>query len=57
MRKTFFSVWVVRRWHKLSRVVGAETQEVFKAKLNGAWRNLVEWVSLPVVGGVELNDL
>ena len=51
-RKKLFIVSVVRCWNRLpSEAVGALTLEVFKARLDGAFNNLV-WreVSLPIVG-------
>ena len=59
IRKKFFTVRVVRHWHRLPReVVEAPSLEVFKARLDGALGNLVQWrVSLPMVGGLELDDL
>ena len=43
---------VVRQWHRLPREVGAPSLEVFKARLDGALRNLV-WCKapLPTAGG------
>ncbi|KFU84157.1 hypothetical protein M959_01768, partial [Chaetura pelagica] len=42
IRKKFFSVRVVRHWHRLPReVVDAPSLEVFKARLDGALSNLV----------------
>ncbi|KFQ31853.1 hypothetical protein N332_01182, partial [Mesitornis unicolor] len=41
-RKKFFTVRVVRHWHRLPReVVDAPTLEVFKARLDRALGNLV----------------
>ncbi|KFM02341.1 hypothetical protein AS27_03122, partial [Aptenodytes forsteri] len=41
-RKKFFTMRVVRHWHKLPReVVDAPSLETFKARLDGALRNLV----------------
>ena len=41
-RKKFFTVRVVRHWNRLPRgVVDAPSLEVFKARLDGAWSNLV----------------
>ncbi|PKU49003.1 hypothetical protein llap_656 [Limosa lapponica baueri] len=59
MRKKFFPVRVVRRWNRLPRgAVDAPSLEVFEARLDGALSNLVWWdVSLPMAGGLELNDL
>ena len=46
-------------WHRLPReVVDVPSLAVFKARLDGALSNLVWWkVSLPMTGGVELDDL
>ncbi|KFQ31713.1 hypothetical protein N332_04493, partial [Mesitornis unicolor] len=42
IRKKFFTVRVVRHWHRLPReVVDAPFLEVFKAKLDEALSNLV----------------
>ena len=42
VRQTFFTVRVVRHWHRLPRVVvDAPSLAVFKARLDGAWSNLV----------------
>ncbi|GAB0180132.1 hypothetical protein GRJ2_000478500 [Grus japonensis] len=59
IRKKFFSVRVVRHWHRLPReAVDAPSLEVFKARLDGALCNLVWWkVSLPMAGDLELDDL
>ena len=48
-----FTVRVARRWHRLPRAaVDAPSLAVSKARLDGAWSNLVWWrVSLPVAGG------
>ena len=49
IRGNFFTMRVVRCWHKLPRVVvDALSLEVFKARLDG--------VSLPVAGRLELRD-
>ena len=44
---------VVRHWHSLPReTVDAPSLEVFKARLDGVWSNLVWWeVSLPMAEG------
>jgi len=43
MRKNFFTVWVVKHWHRLPReVVEAPSLETFKARLNGALSNLIQ---------------
>ncbi|GAB0190969.1 hypothetical protein GRJ2_001562200 [Grus japonensis] len=59
IKKKFFTVRVVRHWHRLPReVVEAPSLEVFKAKLDGALGNLVWWrVSLPMAGELELDGL
>ena len=42
MRKKFFTMRVVRHWHRLPReAVNAPSLEVFKARLDGALGNLV----------------
>ncbi|KFQ38913.1 hypothetical protein N332_14195, partial [Mesitornis unicolor] len=42
IRKKFFTVQVVRHWHRLPReVVDAPSLEVFKARLDRALGNLV----------------
>ena len=50
---------VVRHWHRLLReAVAAPSLEGFKAKLDGALSNLVQWkVSLTTAGGMELDNL
>ena len=41
-RKKFFTVRVVRHWHRLPReAVAAPSLEVLRARLNGALSNLV----------------
>jgi len=57
--KKFFTLMVVRLWNRLAReVVDAPSLEVFKAMLDGALSNLVQWkVSLPKAGGLGLGDL
>ena len=59
VRKKLFIVRVVRHWNRLPReVVDAPSLEVFKARLDEALSNLIEWkVSLPMAGGLELDDL
>ncbi|PKU48009.1 hypothetical protein llap_1718 [Limosa lapponica baueri] len=58
-KKKVFTVRVVRHWNRLpSEAVDAPLLEVFKARLNGALSNLVQWeVSLPIAGGLEQDDL
>ncbi|PKU46592.1 hypothetical protein llap_3083 [Limosa lapponica baueri] len=58
-RKKFFTVRVVRNWHKLPRkAVDAPSLEVFKTRLDGDLSNPLYWeVSLPMAGGLELNGL
>jgi len=42
LRKKFFTLRVVRPWHRLPReAVDASSLAVFNAKLNGAWSNLI----------------
>ncbi|KFQ00706.1 hypothetical protein N329_05713, partial [Haliaeetus albicilla] len=42
IREKFFTVRVVRHWHRLPReAVDAPSLEVFKARLDGALSNLV----------------
>ncbi|KFR10774.1 hypothetical protein N306_15075, partial [Opisthocomus hoazin] len=42
IRKKFFTVRVVKHWHRLPReAVAAPSLEVFKARLDGALSNLV----------------
>jgi len=42
IRKRFFTLRVVRPWHRLPReAVAAPSLEVFKARLDGALSNLV----------------
>ena len=59
IRKNFFTVRVVRHWHRLPReAVAAPSLEAFKARLDGALSNLVWWkVSLPTAVEVEPDDL
>ena len=53
------SVRMVRHWNRSPReVVDAPSLEAFKARLDGAVSNLVQWeLSLPIEGGLELDDL
>jgi len=59
IRKTFFTMRVVRHWSRLPReAVDTPSLAVFKARLDGALSNLVWWkVSLPMAGVLELDDL
>ncbi|KFQ48056.1 hypothetical protein N333_12191, partial [Nestor notabilis] len=42
VRKKFFTMRVLRRWHRLPReAVAAPSLAVFKASLDGAWSNLL----------------
>ncbi|KFM05404.1 hypothetical protein AS27_15841, partial [Aptenodytes forsteri] len=42
IRKKFFTLRVVRHWHRLPReVVDAPSLETFKARLDGALSNLI----------------
>jgi len=52
-------VRVVRHWHRLPReAAAAPSLEVFKARFDRAWSNLVWWkVFLPMTEGLELDDL
>ena len=58
-RKKFFTMRVVRHWHRLPReVVAAPSLAVFKARLDGALRNLVWWkMSQLMAGELEPDDL
>jgi len=54
IRKKFFTMRVVKHWHRFSReAVAAPSLEAFTARLDGALSNLVWWkVSLIMAGGV-----
>jgi len=58
-RKKFFTVRVVKHWHRFPReAVAAPSLEVFKARLDGSLSNLVWWkVSLLMAGGLEPDGL
>jgi len=59
IRKKFFTLRMVRPWHRLPReAVAAPSLAVFKARLDMALSNLVWWKgSLPRAGGLEKGDL
>lgn len=45
-------------WVKRTEIVDVLSLEVFKARLDGALSNQVQWkVSLPIEGGLELDNL
>lgn len=45
-------VKVVRHWHRLSiEALGPPSLEVFKDRLDGVWRNTIEWKMSPTAGG------
>jgi len=49
IRKKFFTMRVVRHWHRLPReVVNAPSLETFKARLDGALSNVV-WVKMSLL--------
>jgi len=54
MMKKFFTMWVVKHWHKLPRnVVNAPPLETFQARLDGALSNLIQLkMSLLTAGGL-----
>jgi len=54
IKKKFFPMKVVRHWNRLPRaVVAASSLEVFKARLDGALNNLIQWkVSVSMAGTV-----
>jgi len=58
-RRKFFTVRVVRHWNRLLReTVDVPYLEVFKARLDGALSNLVQWqMSLLMAGGMEPDGL
>jgi len=59
IREKFFTVRVVKHWHRLPReVMEAPSLEMFKARLDGALSNLI-WLkmSLLTAGVVGLDDL
>ena len=50
IRKKFFTAKVVRHWNRLLRgTVDSPTLEALKARLDGAFSNLIKWeVSVPI---------
>jgi len=58
-RKKLFTIRVVRHWHRLPReAVAAPSLGGFKARLDGAFSNLVLWkLFLLMTGGFKLDDL
>ena len=59
IRKKYFTVRLARHWNRLPRkVVDAPSLEALKTSPDGVLCNLV-WrqVSLPIAGGLELDDL
>jgi len=55
IRKMFFTMRVVKHWHRLPReVVDAPSLETFKARLDGALSNLI-WLKmlLLIAGGLD----
>ena len=59
LRKKFFTMRMVRQWHKLPReAVDAPSLDTFKARLDGALGSLISCVaSLLMEGELELGDL
>ena len=59
IRKRFFTVRVVKHWHRFPReAVAAPSLAVFKASLDGALSNLVWWkMPLLMAGRLEPDDL
>ncbi|KAK4822461.1 hypothetical protein QYF61_015467 [Mycteria americana] len=55
LRKTFFTMRVVKHWHRLPREVGdAPSLETFKVRLDGALSDLIKLkMSLLIAGGVD----
>jgi len=58
-RKKFFTMRVVRHWHRLPReAVDVPSLAVFEPRLDRALSSLVWWmVFVPMAGGLELDDL
>ncbi|KAK4815282.1 hypothetical protein QYF61_024041 [Mycteria americana] len=58
LRKRFFTMRVVRHWHRLPREVGdAPSPETFRVRLDGALSNLIELKMSLLLQGVGLGDL
>jgi len=59
IRKKFFTMRVVKHWNRVPKeAVNAPSLAVFKARLDGVLRNLVNWkMSLFMAGGLEPDDL
>jgi len=59
IKKKLFTVRVVKHWKRFPReAVAAPSLEVFKARLDRALSNLVQWkMSLPMAGRLEVNHL
>jgi len=55
IRKKFFTVRVVKPWHRLPReVVNAPSEVTLQVRLDGALSSLIQLkVSLPMAGGVD----
>lgn len=54
LRKKFFTVRVMRHWHRFHKFVDVSSLEVFEVRLDGASRNLVWWkVSLCLARDLE----
>jgi len=51
-RKKFFTMRVVKHWHRLSReVVNAPSLETFQARLDRALSNVIEWKMSQLTAG------
>jgi len=59
LRKKYLLQQVARHWNNLHReAVNALSLEEFKARLNGAPSNLIQWIAtLPITKGLELDGL
>jgi len=52
MRKKFFTLTVVKHWPRMPREMGdAPSLEIFKARLDGALSNLIQWKMSPLIAG------